>query len=177
VGGAALGGASLLAFGPDLWREVVVAQAQLGRPSLHYAAGLLAQAAWNELPLVVGAATAVWVVWRRPGLCADPALARTLTAAAGAGLALALTVLKRGSYINVLAVAEPPLLALALVGASWTIRAGANPSPRARAAVLVTGPRACCWRWSRRRCCWTPATRGRPSAPARPPGWPGRPAR
>jgi hypothetical protein len=57
---------------------------------------------------------------------------RTLVAAAAAGLLLALTVFKRGSYINVLVVAEPPLLALAAAGAAWSVR-------RSQAAAVLVG--------------------------------------
>jgi hypothetical protein len=118
--GASLGGLSLAIFGTGEWREAVQAQLQLGRASLHYASGLLTQGAWNELPLVLGAAPAVWLAWRDAEEVHERELVRTLAAAAAGGLVLALTVLKRGSYINVLGVAEPPLLVLAACGAAWS---------------------------------------------------------
>jgi hypothetical protein len=59
-------------------------------------------------------------------------LMRTLVAATLAGLLLVLTVFKRGSYINVLVVAEPPLLVLAGAGAVWSAR-------RSRAASIAIG--------------------------------------
>lgn len=114
--------ASLAVFGTGVWREAVYAQLQVGRTSIHYAAGLLAQGAWNELPLVVCAAAAVWLAWRDQRRLIDEPLLRTLVAAAVAGLLLVLTVFKRGSYIDVLVVAEPPLLALAAAGATWWVR-------------------------------------------------------
>jgi hypothetical protein len=116
----AMGGVSLAVFGSGVWRQTVEAQLQVGLASPHYAAGLLAQAAWNELPLVPAAAIAVWLAWRDAGEIRDRALARTVGAAAAAGLLLALTVFKHGSYINVLVVAEPPLLVLAVCGAAWS---------------------------------------------------------
>ena len=130
--GGVLAGASLAGFGTSVWRQVVAAQLQVGTPSLHYAAGLLAQAAWNEFGLVLGAGAALLLAVRRPELTRDGPLTRTLAAASLAGLLLALTVFKRGSYINVLAVAEPPLLALAVCGAAWAWREW-----RAGAAVVL----------------------------------------
>jgi hypothetical protein len=120
VSGLALAGLSLAVFGTGVWRGVVKAQLQVGRASLNYAAGLLGQGAWNELPLVIAAGFAVWLAWKGGGEVRDRALVRTLAAACAGGLLLALTVFKRGSYINVLAVAEPPLLALAVCGAAWS---------------------------------------------------------
>jgi hypothetical protein len=107
--------ATLAVFGSEAWDQTIRAQLQVGGGSLHQVAGLVAQAGWNELPLVIGAGGAL--------LLADEALDRqllwTLAAAAAAGLALTLTLLKRGSYIDVLIVAEPPSLALAVCGAAW----------------------------------------------------------
>ncbi len=67
---------------------------------------------------------------------ADPALWRTVTAAAVGGLLLAVTLLKHGSYINVFAVAEPPLLVIAIVGALLLWRTG-RTSARAGVALLA----------------------------------------
>ncbi len=123
VGLAAVTLATGLAFGVSPWREVVQAQLQVGTSGGRSVAGLLAQVVWNEFPLVVGATAAVWL-WigsnrtPRQGGPSSPLL-RTLVAAAAAGALLALTVLKRGSYINVLVVAEPALLVLAVCGAVW----------------------------------------------------------
>jgi hypothetical protein len=55
--------AAVAAFGIDVWREAVHAQSQVGRASLHYAGGLITQGGWNELPLMVPAAAAGWLVW------------------------------------------------------------------------------------------------------------------
>jgi hypothetical protein len=120
LAGFALAGGALLVtalavFGGPLWREAVRAQLEVGTASLHYVGGLLAQAAWNELPLVAGAAAALRLARR----ARDRKLMHTLGAAAGAGLALGLTLFKRGSYIDVFVVAEPPLLVLAACGATW----------------------------------------------------------
>jgi hypothetical protein len=124
--------ASVAAFGTGVWREAVQAQLQVGRASLHYAGGLIAQGAWSELPLVLVAAAGTRLVWSRRQQPVERELMRTLVAAAVAGLVLALTVFKHGSYINVLVVAEPPLLVLAAGGAAWSLQ-------RSRAAVLAVG--------------------------------------
>jgi hypothetical protein len=118
--GVVLGGVSLAVFGTGVWREAVQAQLQVGRAPLHYAAGLVAQGAWSEMVPVIAALVAVVLASRDRVLVREPALLRTLAAAAGAGLLLVLTVVKRGSYINVLVVAEPPLLSLAACGAAWS---------------------------------------------------------
>ena len=107
---------SELAFGGAVWREAIRAQLQVGRAPLHYVGGLLAQGAWNEFALVLGAGIAVWS-WRRRAEDGD-ALPWTLSAAAIGGLVLALSLFKRGSYLDVLVVAEPPLFALAVCGAA-----------------------------------------------------------
>jgi hypothetical protein len=124
--------ASVAAFGAGVWRDAVHAQSQVGRASLHYVGGLIAQGAWNELPLVLPAAAGVWLVWTHREQPLDMELMRTLVAATLAGLLLVLTVFKRGSYINVLVVAEPPLLVLAGAGAVWSAR-------RSRAASIAIG--------------------------------------
>ncbi len=124
--------ASVAAFGVGVWREAVLAQLQVGRASLHDVGGYIAQGAWNELPLLVPAAAGVWLVWTRRERPLDMELMRTLVAAALAGLLLVFTVFKPGSYINVLVVAEPPLLVLAAAGVVWSVR-------RSRAASIAIG--------------------------------------
>ena len=53
-------GASCSAFGEPLWASVVAGQAQTGRATLEYVAGLWAQAGWNVAgPLVLLAALAL----------------------------------------------------------------------------------------------------------------------
>jgi hypothetical protein len=134
--GITLSLAALLAYGGALWTETVAAQLDVGSASLHYIGGLLAQGAWNELPLIVGAAAALTTAGlRRGGGTAplsdeavglgDAALLRTLAVAAASGLLLGLTLFKNGSYINVFVVAEPPLLALASYGVLLLWRRGA----------------------------------------------------
>jgi hypothetical protein len=139
LGGLVFGGAALLlvalaVFGTALWREALRAQLQVGSASVHYVAGLVTQAAWNELPLIAGAAAALLLSSR----ARDRELLRTLAAAAGAGLLLALTLFKRGSYLDVLVVADPPLLALAACGAAWGWeRAGSRRLVALAGALLV----------------------------------------
>lgn len=121
--------ASTAAFGSGVWREAIQAQTQVGFAPLSYAGGLLAQGAWSELALVVLAGLALVLGSAELGSVEREAprarpLVRTLSAAAGAGLLLGLTVLKRGSYINVLTVAEPALLSLATYGAVRCWRLG-----------------------------------------------------
>lgn len=116
----------------------------MGPSGVRNVAGLLAQGVWNEFPLVAGAVAAVWLWVRSDGLAPardrpSAALLRTLVAAAAAGALLALTVFKRGSYINVLVVAEPPLLVLAVCGAAWGLerRRGWRLATAGLATVLL----------------------------------------
>ncbi len=67
-----------------------------------------------------GAAACIALVKSGAVQVLDFPLIRTLTAAALGGLLLAFTVIKVGSYINVISVAEPPLLILAICGAAWS---------------------------------------------------------
>ncbi len=120
--GAVLAAAALAAFGTGVWREAGRAQLQVGHASLHYAGGLIAQAGWSEFPLIIAAAIAVWLAVTDAPEVLDVELTRTLAAGAIAGVVLALTVFKRGSYINVLVPADPLLLALAACGAAWAWR-------------------------------------------------------
>jgi hypothetical protein len=124
--------ASFAAFGIAVWREAVHAQLQVGRAPLHYAGGLVAQGVWSELPLFIPAAAGAWLVWTHRERPLNMELMRALLAAALAGLLLVFTVFKDGSWINVLAVAEPPLLVLAAAGTVWSAR-------RSRAAAIAVG--------------------------------------
>lgn len=128
----ALIAASLLAFGSGLWRETVTAQLDVGDAAAHYVGGLLAQVAWSELPLLGGAL--LFGAAARVDAFRDRALVRTLGAAAVGGVMLAVSLFKRGSYLNVMAVADPVLLAIAVAGA-----AQAWARWRRTAAVVVVG--------------------------------------
>ena len=116
-----------------LWENVVDGQAQTGRASLHYIGGLWAQAGWNLIALLVPAALA----WQRRGALADPALVRTLAAASFGALALLATLVKHGSYLTVLVVAEPPLLCLAAAGVTLAWRERGRHGARRALAVGV----------------------------------------
>jgi hypothetical protein len=129
-------GASLLGFGSAVWRNVFEAQTQTGLSSAHYAGGLWAQAVWNLLPLIVAAALAVR--WRTRAR--SPQLLTAVVAGAVGTLVLLLTLFKRGSYLNVLVVVEPPLLILAACGITWLLERRGAPISRAivaAAALLV----------------------------------------
>ena len=123
---------SIAAFGVGVWREAVVAQFQVGHASLHVAAGYIAQAAWNELPLMVPAAAGVWLVWTGREQPLDVELMRALAAAAAAGLLLVLTRCSSLGRSSTCWSSPSPLLALAAAGAVWWAR-------RSRAALIAVG--------------------------------------
>jgi hypothetical protein len=125
-----LGAVATAIFGTDLWRQTVTAQLQVGTHSLHYVGGLWAQAAWNVAPLAIPAVAAV--VLRKRAL--EPRLVVKLATAALGSLVLVATVYKNGTYLNVLQLAEAPLLALAAAGAAWLVETR---------AVAVAGAAAC----------------------------------
>jgi len=132
--GAVLAVAFLTLFGADLWTNVVRAQAQAGTASLHYVAGLWAQAGWNVVALLVLAALA----WPGRARLRDPDLARSLLAASAGSLLLLATLLKSGSYLTAMIVVEPPLLCLAACGVVTALEAGATRG-RAIVAALAAG--------------------------------------
>lgn len=132
--GLVLGLAFLLGFGEPLWASVVAGQAQTGRAGLHYVIALWAQAGWNAAGLLVLAALG----WRARAALADADLARSLLAASLGGLLLLATLLKHGSWLTVMVVAEPPLLCLAACGVAAVL--GERGTPRAggwRAARML----------------------------------------
>lgn len=132
--GAVLAAGATAVWGTGLWEAIVVAQGQSGATAIATLPGLLAQEAWSALALVAGAALALALRAR----AADTPLLRTLSAAALGGLALGLTVVKLGSYVNVVQVAEPPLLVLAACGLAWATERGARwIAAGAVAAVLL----------------------------------------
>ncbi|HEU0316872.1 MAG TPA: hypothetical protein VFR49_06055, partial [Solirubrobacteraceae bacterium] len=134
AGGALLALAGGLVFGGGLWRGAVRAQLEVGRASLSYAGGLISQGLWNELGLLVAAAAGLLLARRTR----DPALVRTVAAAAVGGVLLLGSLVKHGSYVNVLAVADPPLVALAACGALWAWeRVGARAVVLAAAALVA----------------------------------------
>ncbi|MEA2356669.1 MAG: hypothetical protein QOD61_2798 [Solirubrobacteraceae bacterium] len=111
-----LAGAGSLVFGVELWQSIVTAQQQTGFTPLHDALGLLGQEAWNELPLTVIAGVAL-LVGRARAL--DPTLLRVMAATGVGCLVVGLSVVKLGSYVNTVQVAEPALVVLAACGAAW----------------------------------------------------------
>ncbi len=140
LAGLALGSALLAALGTavfdiDLWRETVVAQLQVGRHPLHYVGGLWAQAAWNLAPLIIPAVAAVVLRARAH----EPRLVITTAAAALGGLLLLGTIYKNGTYLNVVQVAEAPLLALATAGGLWLVETRALAVLAAAACLALLG--------------------------------------
>lgn len=131
--GVALALAATALYGGDLWSAIVIAQSESGTTALRQLPGLLAQEAWNALPLVVPAGLALLLRAR----AADPALLRAVAAAAGGGLLLGLTVVKAGTYVNAVQVAEPPLLVLAACGAAWALERSRAWRAVAAAALLL----------------------------------------
>jgi hypothetical protein len=124
---------SFALFGGGLYDQLVTAQQDVGWHNLREFGGLVAQAAWNLVPLVVLAA--LGVVLARESR--EPALVRTLAAVAVANLVLVLTVAKTGTYVNTIVLAEPPLVALGAAGIVWALR------PRRRVAALAVAGAAC----------------------------------
>lgn len=133
--GAVLALTFVALFGEPLWSNVVAGQARTGTAALSYVGGLWAQAGWNLAGLLVLAVLA----WPQRGALADADLARSLLALALGSLLLLATLLKHGSYLTVLVVAEPPLLCLAACGiAALAGAAGAQRRTRAwRARALA----------------------------------------
>lgn len=133
LGGCLLTGAVVcfVVFGAGFGREVVGAQLEVGAAPAHAVAGLLAQESWSELPLAIGCAGAALL--SRPRLNRERTLAKVAVGLAVSCALLGLTVAKRGSYINVLSVADPPLLVIAAIGA-WRVW---HRGPLARGSVLV----------------------------------------
>jgi hypothetical protein len=121
VAGGLAAAIALVAFGSPLVRGTVTAQARTGFATFGDATGLWAQAAWNLLPFAVPVVAAIALRSR----AADPALQRSLLGALAGALLVLITLLKQGSYLNVLVVAEPPALTLAAFGAValWEARA------------------------------------------------------
>jgi hypothetical protein len=132
--GAVLALGFVVLFGEPLWTDVVRAQTQAGHASLRYAAGLWAQAGWNGLALLVLAGLA----WPQRARLRDPDLARSLLAACAGSLLLLATLLKSGSYLTVMVVAEPPLVCLAACGVVGALsRDGAATRARGRLVVVL----------------------------------------
>jgi len=129
--------AATLVFGSALWTSIVTAQFQTGTQSLHDLGGLWAQAAWNLAPLV-GLALAGAALRERS---LDGGLARTLLAGAAGSLCLGVSIVKLGSYVNVLAIAEPFLLIFGAAGGLWLWRQvkSGHPAPAAARAAIACG--------------------------------------
>jgi hypothetical protein len=133
IAGAALAAVFLAVFGSSFVDEVVTAQSQVGYTSLSAIWDEVRQAAWNLLPFAVPVAAA----WLLRGSTSDPALFRTLLWAALGSVAVFVTIIKYGAYINLAVVAEPPLLAAGAAGVVWTWESRTSIKGIARAGALV----------------------------------------
>ncbi|MDX6650386.1 MAG: hypothetical protein QOJ97_2337 [Solirubrobacteraceae bacterium] len=137
--GAVLAGVSLALYGSALWDNVVTAQLETGTQAPRLILEYAEQAAWNLGPLVVVALSALWLRSR----VLDRALLRTLVAlAVGAGAVLA-TMVKDGSYVNVVVPVEPPLVALGAAGLALLVaevRGRVRPAGVARMGIEGVGP-------------------------------------
>lgn len=132
--GAALAGASLVAWGSDLWDNVVTAQGETGF-QLGSLPGLVGQTLWNIGPVLALAGIA-WLARRR---ARDPALFGTTAALLVGCLGLSLTFLKNGTYLNTLVAVEPVAVALAATGVVWFLEDRSLLAPRRRIASLAVG--------------------------------------
>ena len=134
VAGAALAVASFAAWGPPVWDNLVSAQRETGF-QLGSLPGLFGQSVWNIGPLVALGALAVLA----RGHARDPALFRSLVALLAGSLALGVTFLKGGTYLNTLAVVEPAAVALAAVGLTWFLEDRSLLGGRRRLASVAVG--------------------------------------
>jgi hypothetical protein len=131
-GGVALGVALTFALlGSDrTYDDLVSAQQQVGWYGLHEVAAYAVQGSWTLLPLIVPAAFGAAL-----GRAArEPALFKSITALGLAALVLVCTIVKTGTYLNTIVLAEPPLVALGAAGVVWLVR---RPRPRWRLAVVA----------------------------------------
>lgn len=120
--GVAAAGASLAVWGQPIVDNLIVAQRETGF-QIGILPGHVAQSAWNLAPLVLLAALAVLARDR----ARDPALLRTLAALAGGSLVLVVTFVKKGTYINLIALIEPVLVPLAAAGLVWLLAGEVRP--------------------------------------------------
>lgn len=128
ITGVLLAAVTLGGFGGAAWENLVTAQLESGRHGLGYVAELWVHAVWAEGALVLMALLA----WRLRARGDDPALVRTLAALVAGAALLLLTLLKEGSFLQVVAVLEAPTLALGAAGLVWSYREG-------RVAVTALG--------------------------------------
>ena len=128
---------SFAQFGAGLYDQLVTAQQQVGWYGVREFGGLAVQAAWNLGPLLVCALPGILLARS----AADPAQWRCLVAVALAGLILVLTITKTGTYVNTVALAEPPLVALGVAGVVWLWRR-APDAPRRRLGLVAVGAAA-----------------------------------
>lgn len=134
----------LVMHGDALLENVFRAQWQTGRQAPRLLAGLWLQAGWNLAPLVLLAGLA-WPLRHRAH---DARLLLSIAALAVGTVALLASLVKHGSYLNVLALAEPPLVALAAFALHALARERGRRARELGALPASTGARR---PWSARR--------------------------
>lgn len=133
IAAIALTGSGLLVFGIPLWTNIVGAQVQTGRASIHQVFGLWMQGAWNLLPLLVPAG----ILWTAREAVMDPPLARSLLVGTCGCLLLLATLFKHGSYLTILVVIEPPLVCLAATSIALLLRRRAATTQGSRLPKML----------------------------------------
>lgn len=131
--GIALALVFLVAFGTPMLDGAVTAQRQVGVSPLDTIWLDTRQALWNLLPFAAPAALA----WAFRDRTREPALLRALFAAAAGALAVFVTIVKHGAYINLAVVAEPFLLTLGVAGLAWAWEARGELGRAGRVAAAA----------------------------------------
>ncbi len=124
----------LALYGTEFIEGTLFAQSGSGLAAADLLFRELAQAAWNLLPMLPPAVIAALMLDRAK----DPQLARLIVAGAVGSLAIFVTVIKHGAYINLAVAAEPFLVILAVCGTVWAVREIGTGLP---VLALVTA----CW--------------------------------
>ncbi len=117
--------------GEHFWRDVVVAQMHSGSRSLGQLKGFWAQAGWNVLGLLAGAAVAVGLHRQ----ARDRRLLVVAVALAAANIITFLSNFKEGTGLNITVPVEASLVPLAVAGTVFAVRA----APRWLPAVCLAG--------------------------------------
>lgn len=104
-------------FGGKFIEGTFLAQSGSGLVRIGFLKDELLQAGWNLLPLLPLA----WVAFHLRERAADVPLMRAVLGGTLGGLAVFVTLLKHGTYINLAVAVEPFLVILAVCGAVWVL--------------------------------------------------------